>query len=587
VTQMKNNTHLDSSTQKSINKWLNEPYDQDSKNQINQWIASEAWETLTDAFYKDLEFGTGGMRGIMGIGSNRINKYTLAAATQGLSNFLLHTYPNETISVALTHDSRNNAEIFADIVADVFSANGIKVFYFDALRPTPELSFAIRELGCKSGVMLTASHNPKEYSGYKVYREDGCQIIAPQDKEIVNEVLNIQSLSQIKFQRNPELVERIGHEMDAQYMQAICALSLRPESIVKQKDLAIVFSPIHGTAVTIVPETLKRLGFENISVVKAQCTIDGNFPTVIYPNPEEKEALQMAIDQAIQENAELVMATDPDADRVGIAVRNPQGEFVLLNGNQTGVLLFYYMLSTRRELNLQTQTDYIVKTIVTTQLLDKMSASFGIQCYNVLTGFKYIGSLMTEKSGKENFIVGAEESYGYLTGSHARDKDAVAACAMIAEMAAYYKETGKSLYQVLMEIYQTFGYYKEDLISLTLQGKKGAETIQKMMQNYRTNPPKTLGAETITKILDYQTGLASYPSSQITEKIDTPTSNVLQFVTEKGSVISVRPSGTEPKIKFYVSVNQSISDQQSVEEVAVQLQEVIQKMRTELSSVQE
>lgn len=586
MTLMENNTHLDITTQNAINKWLNEPFDQESKNQIRQWIEAEAWEILTDAFYRDLEFGTGGMRGVMGVGSNRINIYTLAAATQGLSNFLLRTYPNEPISVALTHDSRNNAVTFADIVADVFSANGIKVYYFTNLRPTPELSFAIRELNCKSGVMLTASHNPKEYSGYKVYREDGCQIIAPQDKEIVSEVLRIQSLNQINFQRNPELIERIGHEMDEKYMQAVCALALRPTSIKKQKDLSIVFSPIHGTAVTIVPETLRRLGFENVSVVEAQCTIDGNFPTVIYPNPEEKEALQMAIDQALQENAELVMATDPDADRVGIAVRKPNDEFVLLNGNQTGVLLFYYMLSARKELNLQTAHDYIVKTIVTTQLLDKMAADFGIQCYNVLTGFKYIGSLMTEKMGKENFIVGAEESYGYLTGTHARDKDAVAACAMIAEMAAYYKDNGKTLYQVLMEIYQTFGYFKEDLISLTLKGKKGAETIQKMMENFRTHPPKSLGEETITQILDYQTGLAWSPINQVTEKIKTPSSNVLQFVTEKGSVISVRPSGTEPKIKFYVSVNQRIAPSQSIEEVEAQLDKVILQMKNELTNVE-
>ncbi|MFO7799688.1 MAG: phospho-sugar mutase, partial [Rhodohalobacter sp.] len=440
---------MDKNVREKINHWLEGNYDEETKAELQKMLDNGNTEELTDAFYKDLEFGTGGLRGIMGIGTNRVNKYTLGMATQGLSNYLKKVYSDEQIKVVIAHDNRNNAEKFASIVADVFSANGIHVYFFESLRPTPELSFAIRELGCHSGVMLTASHNPKEYSGYKAYWNDGGQVIKPHDKNIIAEVDKIESVDQISFERDETLVEKIGPEMDQNYIERVASESIYPEVIESQKDLSIVFSPIHGTAVDIVPRALKEVGFTNVNLVEEQCTPDGDFPTVVYPNPEEKEALTMALNKAKEINADLVMATDPDADRVGIAIKNPEGDFELLNGNQTGVLLFNYVLSAWEKKGLFRGNEYIVKTIVTTYLIDEIAKSKGVKCYNTLTGFKYIGALMTELEGEEKFIAGGEESYGYLVGDHVRDKDAVVACTMIAEMAAYYKDQDQSLYDAL------------------------------------------------------------------------------------------------------------------------------------------
>ncbi|WP_069130840.1 phospho-sugar mutase [Rhodohalobacter halophilus] len=574
--------NLDETVQKKINSWLEGDYDEETKSKLRKMIDEGQSDELTDAFYKDLEFGTGGLRGIMGVGSNRVNKYTLGKATQGLSNYLKKTYTDEQIKVVIAHDSRNNAEEFASIVADVFSANGIKVYYFESLRPTPELSFAIRELDCHSGVMLTASHNPKEYSGYKAYWSDGCQVIKPHDKNIIAEVNRIESVEQINFNRNDELVKVIGAEMDEMYIDRVVSESVYPEAVKAQHDLKIVFSPIHGTAVDIVPKALKRLGFTNVNLVEEQCTPDGNFPTVVYPNPEEKEALSMALQKAEDLDADLVMATDPDADRVGIAVKNEAGEFELLNGNQTGVLLFNYLLSAWEEKGILQGNEYVVKTIVTSYLMDKIARSKGVNCYNTLTGFKYIGSLMTELQGREKFIVGGEESYGYLIGDHVRDKDAVVSCTMIAEMTAYYKNEGLSLYDVLLDIYEKYGLYKEELISVKKEGKSGAEEIQKIMDGLRHQAPESFAGRNVVTVKDYMHLTETDVESGRVNSLDFPASNVLQFITEGDYIISARPSGTEPKIKFYISVNGQLSDESEYRQTSAELDEVIGKIKSEL-----
>ena len=573
---------LDKNVREKVNHWLEGNYDAETKAEIQKMLDDGNTEELTDAFYKDLEFGTGGLRGIMGIGTNRVNKYTLGMATQGLSNYLKKVYSDEQIKVVIAHDNRNNAERFASIVADVFSANGIHVYFFESLRPTPELSFAIRELGCHSGVMLTASHNPKEYSGYKAYWSDGCQVIKPHDINIIAEVDKIESVDQINFERDEALVEMIGPEMDQNYIDRVASESIYPEVIESQKDLNIVFSPIHGTAVDIVPRALKKVGFTNVNLVEEQCTVDGDFPTVIYPNPEEKEALTMALNKAKETNADLVMATDPDADRVGIAIKNPEGEFELLNGNQTGVLLFNYVLSAWEKKGLFRGNEYIVKTIVTTYLIDKIAKSKGITCYNTLTGFKYIGALMTELEGEEKFIAGGEESYGYLVGDHVRDKDAVVACTMIAEMAAYYKEQGQSLYEALLDVYETHGLYKEELISLKKAGKKGAEEIQEIMDGLRHKAPESFAGQKVVTVKDYMHLTEMDVKSGRVNSIDFPAANVLQFITEGGYMISARPSGTEPKIKFYISVNGELSDKSQFLKRAGELDEVIDRIKSEL-----
>ena len=574
---------LDKNIAERVNKWLVEDYDDETKTTIRKLLESGSKEEITDAFYRDLEFGTGGLRGIVGVGTNRVNKYTIGAATQGLSNYLKKQFPGQTIKVAIAHDNRNFAEFFTQVTADVFSANGIYVYFFDGLRPTPELSFAIRHFGCQSGVMLTASHNPKEYSGYKAYWDDGGQIIAPHDKNIIDEVLKINSISKINFKSKPENIEKIGREIDELFIEQVKSVSLNPDIIKKRHDLKIVFSPLHGTAVKLVPEALKSIGFTNVNLVEEQCTIDGNFPTVIYPNPEEKEALNMALEKAKQIDADLVMATDPDADRVGIAVKDDNNDFVLLNGNQTGTLLFHYLLDQWKQKNMLKGKEYIVKTIVTTYLIDRIADAKGVKCYNVLTGFKFIGALMTELEGKETFIAGAEESYGYLVGDHVRDKDAVVACNMIAEMTAWHLNNGKTPWQMLKQIYAEYGFFKEELISITKSGKKGAEEIKEMMSGFRENPPKSLGGKKVVKTMDYQTSREKDLETGTITTIDLPESNVLQFLTEGGNLISARPSGTEPKIKFYISVNTTLDTPENYYEKEKELKGLIQAIKNDLS----
>lgn len=573
---------LEKRIQERVDSWLKGNYDEETKSAIQKLIDDGDTKELTDAFYKDLEFGTGGLRGIMGPGTNRINKYTLGMATQGLSNYLKKVYTDEQIKVVIAHDNRNNAVKFANIVADVFSANGIHVYFFDGLRPTPELSFAIRELNCHSGVMLTASHNPKEYSGYKAYWNDGCQVLPPHDKNIINEVMNIENVEQVRFEGIKDRIEIIGREMDDMFIETVASKAVNKQAIKDQHNLNIVFSPIHGTAVHIVPQALKAVGFTNVNLVEEQCTIDGNFPTVVYPNPEEKEALSMALKQAKETDADLVMATDPDADRVGIAVKNEKGQFELLNGNQTAVLLFHYLLNAWQEAGKLRGNEYIVKTIVTTFLIDKIAASKNVTCYNVLTGFKYIGDIMSKLEGKEVFIAGGEESYGYLVGDHVRDKDAVVSCTMIAEMAAYYKGKGQSLFDALLDIYTEYGIYKEELISLTKKGREGSEEIKKIMETLRHTSPESIGGKKVTRVRDYLALTEKNIREGGMKSIDFPASNVLQFFTEGDYIISARPSGTEPKIKFYISVNGELHSRDSYREKEKELISIIEKIRKDL-----
>jgi phosphoglucomutase len=575
-------SQLDATTSKNIDLWLNGKYDETSKAEIRSLLDRGAFTELSDAFYRDLEFGTGGLRGIMGVGSNRINRYTIAMATQGLANYLKQVYGDEPTSVAIAHDCRNNATTFAQITADVFSANGIKVYMFSQLRPTPQLSFAMRELGCKSGVMLTASHNPKEYSGYKAYWSDGGQLIAPHDKNVVSEVGKIASLDDVKMLGNPDLIEMLGDEMDERYLNRLVMESISKGAIQRQSDMKIVFSPIHGTGYPLVPEVLKRFGFNNVILVEEQCVFDGNFPTVVYPNPEEHEALTMAIDKARETGADLVMATDPDADRVGIAIRDDKGEIVLLNGNQTGSLLMHYVLSAWKDAGKLDGGQYVVKTIVTSQLMDRIAESIGVTCYNVLTGFKFIGDLMTRLEGEKTFVVGGEESYGYLVGEYARDKDAIIAAAMIAEMAAFYRDKGQSVYDALINLYIEHGYYKEKLISITKSGKAGAEEIKAMMKSYREETPAALGGSTVSVLKDYASGIERNLIAGGESIIDLPKSDVLQFITEDGSVISARPSGTEPKIKFYCSVRGTLEHKDDFESVSQELDQRIDTIMKDL-----
>jgi phosphoglucomutase len=575
---------LEAATQNTINQWLNGNYDQQTKDEIQQLIDKEASTELTDAFYRSLEFGTGGLRGIMGAGSNRINKYTIGTATQGLSNYLLKKYPGEEIKVAIAHDSRNNSDYFAKIAADVFSANGIHVYFFKALRPTPELSYAIRELGCRSGVMLTASHNPKEYNGYKAYGADGGQFTSPDDTMVMDEVAKISSIDEVNFNRVESSVELIGEEIDQSYLDKITALSVSPEEISRQHALKIVYSPIHGTGITLVPDALSRFGFTNLTLVEEQSTPDGNFPTVVYPNPEEKEALTLALNKAKEIDADLVLATDPDADRVGIAVKNNDGEFVLLNGNQTGSLLINYLLTAWEEKGKLDGDQYIVKTIVTSNLIEEIAKAKNVTYYNTLTGFKYIGQLITSLQGKKTFIGGGEESYGYLIGELVRDKDAIISCAFIAEMTAFYKDKGSSLYDALLNMYVEYGLYKEELVSLTKKGKTGAEEIKAMMEKFRNNPPQTLGGSKVSLLKDYELGVETDLATGEKTKLDFPKSDVLQFITEDGSIISARPSGTEPKIKFYCSVNAPLADKSQFAEADAALGNKIKSLMEDLQA---
>ncbi|TVQ13116.1 MAG: phospho-sugar mutase [Balneolaceae bacterium] len=573
---------VDAAVAARINTWLEGGFDAGTKAAIRKMLDEKQYEELTDAFYRDLEFGTGGLRGIMGHGTNRVNKYTIGMATQGLSNYLKKVYPNEQISVVIAHDNRNNGVELARVTAGVFSANGIRVYFFDALRPTPELSYAIRELNCHSGVMLTASHNPREYNGYKAYWRDGGQVIAPHDKNIIAEVGRVDSISKVKFDAVDDNISMIGAEIDARYIERIKQELVRPEVIRRNPDLNIVFSPIHGAGVKLIPDALKSAGFTNVNLVEEQCVTDGDFPTVVYPNPEEEEAMTLSLRKAGATGADLVMATDPDCDRVGVAVKGPDGRYMLLNGNQTGSLLIHYLLQAWQEQGRLTGSEYVVKTIVTTGMIDKIAASMDVTCYNVLTGFKYIGALMTQLEGKERFIGGGEESYGYLIGEHVRDKDAVVSCLLIAEMAAYYKSQGKSLYDALISLYLEYGLYREKLVSLTKKGKAGAEEIRAMMDNFRNRPPAELGGEKIELVRDYLSGIEKNRTRGTETKLGFPASNVLQFITGSGSVISARPSGTEPKIKFYISVNSHITGADALAQANDELDRLIGKITDDL-----
>jgi len=574
---------MDLEVRKKAEDWLQSNIDQESKDQIQAMLDADDQSELIDSFYKDLEFGTGGLRGIMGIGSNRMNKYTLGKATQGLSNYLIKAFPGQDVSVAIAHDSRNNSAFFAETTASIFSANGIKVYFFTDLRPTPELSFAIRYLGCQSGVVLTASHNPKEYNGYKAYWDDGAQVTPPHDVNVIDEVNKIASIDDVKFTKNAALIVEIGEEIDEKYLEQVKGLSLSQSIIKKQKDLKIVYSPIHGTGITLVPEILKRFGFENVHIVEEQSTPDGNFPTVVYPNPEEAEAMSLALQQAKAIDADLIMATDPDADRVGIGAKNSHGVFQLINGNQAASLLIYYMLKIWSEKDKLDGGQFVIKTIVTTDLIMDIAKKFGVDSYETLTGFKYIAAVIKELEGKKKFIVGGEESYGYLIGDFVRDKDAIASCAMLAEMAAWAKENGMSIFDLLAEVYKEFGFYQESLLSITRKGKSGAEEIEEMMKNMRANPPKTIHGSPVVKVFDYQSSEVTDLGTGSTVKLDFPTSNVLQYTTEDGTKISARPSGTEPKIKFYFSVKAPLETKNDFDKVQESLNKKIENIIKELS----
>ena len=573
---------LSSDIQAKVNQWLSDEFDATTRASIQKLIDDQNETELVDSFYKNLEFGTGGLRGIMGAGTNRINVYTISMATQGLCNYLKKTYPDSPISVAVAHDSRNNSPLFAKTTADVFTANGINVYFFSELRPTPELSFAIRHFGCQSGVVITASHNPKEYNGYKAYWNDGAQMLAPHDKNTIDEVDKILSITQVKREGNPALLVPVLEDVDKIYLDRIVGSSISKEAIQRQKDLKIVYSSLHGTGITLVPKVLSQLGFTNVNVVTAQATPDGNFPTVVYPNPEETEAMTLGLKLAEDLDADLVMATDPDADRVGLGLKNPDGKWQLLNGNQISTLLIYYMLNAWRNAGKITGHEMIIKTIVTTDIQDKMAEAYGVKCFNTLTGFKHIAKIIREQEGKLKFIVGGEESYGYMVGDFVRDKDAVAACAMIAEMVAFAKDKGLTLFDLLIEIFKQFGFYKEDLISITKKGKTGAEEIQAMMAGYRSNPPTSIAGSEVLKIYDYKESTVLDLKTGEKSPILLDKSNVLQFLTADGSKISARPSGTEPKIKFYFSVNESLGQASDYSKIEKKLDEKIEAIVKDL-----
>lgn len=556
---MESNTLLELVTGKA-NGWLTKNYDEETRAEVKRMLENEDPAELIESFYKDLEFGTGGLRGIMGIGSNRMNIYTVGAATQGLSNYLKKEFADlEQIKVVIGHDCRNNSRKFAEISADIFSANGIKVYLFEDLRPTPEISYAIRKLGCQSGIILTASHNPKEYNGYKAYWNDGAQMIAPHDKNTIAEVNKIRNASDIKFKGNKELIEIVGQKIDEEYIRDLTTISLSPESIARHKDMKIVYTPIHGTGVHIIPETLKAFGFTNIIHVPEQDIVSGDFPTVVSPNPEEPAALALAVKKAEETGAELVLASDPDADRVGAAIRNNEGEFVLVNGNQTALLFVYYLITRWKELGKLTGKEYIVKTIVTTELIKTIGERNHVEVYDCYTGFKWIAAIIRENEGKKKFIGGGEESYGFLCEDFVRDKDAVSACAILAEIGAWAKDQNKTLYQLLQDIYVEYGFSKEKGISVVKKGKSGAEEIEAMMKGFREHPVTEIAGSKVAYIYDYANLKGYSLLDKETMTLDMPTtSNVLQYFTEDNTKVSIRPSGTEPKIKFYVEVHSTV-----------------------------
>lgn len=563
-----------------VNEWLSAAIDPAFKKEIEQ-LQKENPNELTECFYQDLAFGTGGLRGLMGVGTNRMNKYTVGMATQGFANYLKAQFDG-SIKVAIAHDSRNNSDVFTRVAAEVFSANGIEVYVFDSLRPTPLLSYTIRHLNCQGGVVVTASHNPKEYNGYKVYWNDGAQVVAPHDKNIMDAVNSIASLEDIKMNGNETLIHKLGSEIDEAYLKELKGLSLNPEIIQKQKDLKIIFTPIHGSGVTLVPPGLKALGFENVEVLEAQKEPDGNFPTVVYPNPEEAEALSMAIDRAKAMKADLILATDPDADRVGIAVKDKEGKYVLMNGNETATIFVYYLLSQWKANNKLKGKEYIVKTIVTTNLLAEIADHFSVPCYNVLTGFKYIAEVMGEQEGKATFIGGGEESYGLLAGEFVRDKDAVIASCLIAEVAAWAANEGKTLYTLLEEIHREQNFYRESLLSITKKGMNGAAEIKAMMENFRSNPPQKLAGKAVRYAYDYQLSEKTRLEDSEKTQILLPKSNVIQFELEDGSLITARPSGTEPKIKFYFSVRDRLDANTDYGQAKKQADEKIKAIQSDL-----
>ncbi len=565
-------------------KWLEGNYDEATKAQVKYLIDNDKKE-LTECFYKDLEFGTGGLRGIMGVGSNRMNEYTVGMATQGLSNYLKECFAGQEVKVAVAHDSRNNSRFFAERVADIFASNGFKVYLFDELRPTPELSFAIRELGCQSGVVVTASHNPKEYNGYKAYWADGAQVTPPHDKNIIAEVEKITSIDQIELGKNPENITILGKEFDDIYLARIKGLSMAPEAVAKNHDMKIVYSPMHGAGVKLVPASLRNFGFTNIIMVEEQSVVDGNFPTVASPNPEERATMSMAIELARKEGAELVIATDPDADRIAIAVLDDKGEYVLLNGNQTMVLLLSYMLTRWGELGKLDGKQFVIKTIVTSEMVKAVADAYGVKCYDCLTGFKYIAKIIRENEGKTTYIGGGEESFGFLAGDFVRDKDAVSACALAAEAMAWAKEKGLTLHEWLKELYVKYGFYREGLVSVVRKGKEGAEEIQKMMIDMRTNPPKTILGSPVVKINDFLSLEQTDVVAGTKTAIEQDKSNVLQFFTEDGTKVSVRPSGTEPKIKFYFGVCAPLCCTERFDEVQAELDAKIEAIKKELNLI--
>ena len=568
---------MNSAIEEKINSWLQGPYDEATKVIIREMQVTQPDE-LADSFYRNLEFGTGGLRGIMGVGSNRINKYTIGMATQGFSNYLKKTYGDAPVSVAIAHDSRNNSRFFAETTAHVFAANGIQVYLFESLRPTPELSFAIRQLHCKAGVVCTASHNPKEYNGYKAYWNDGGQLVPPHDVNVIKEVEAIQTISEVKFSGGEHLIELIGKEMDEAYLQMVKSLSVYPEVIQQQSDLKIVYTPIHGTGIQLVPDVLKLYGFKQVAIVEEQATPDGNFPTVHYPNPEESETMQMGLQKAKELDADILLGTDPDADRVGIGVKDNHGNWILMNGNQTAVLAFSYLMEARKAKGIATPDDMVITTIVTTEMINRVAEQNGVTCLNVLTGFKWIAEKIKELEGKKNYVIGGEESFGLMIGSLIRDKDAVSAVALLCEMAAYEKSKGKTLFEKLIELYIQYGFFYESLISITKKGMNGQKEIAEMMETYRQQPPSLLAGSPVVSLLDYQLQQATNLVTGEKTPIQLPKSNVLQFITADGSKISARPSGTEPKIKFYFSVQAPLSKKEDFERVQVQLKDKISQI---------
>ncbi len=564
--------------------WTGNNFDQETRKQVEHLIQNDPTE-LTESFYRDLEFGTGGLRGIMGVGTNRMNKYTVGMATQGLANYVKKMFPGETPKAAIAYDCRNNSEFFARTTAEIFSANGFQVYLFESLRPTPLLSFTIRHYGCHTGVIITASHNPKEYNGYKVYWNDGGQLVAPHDTNVIEEVQNITDVSAINFDKKPELITIIGEETDKAYIEKLSTLSLAPETIQKHKDLKIVFTPIHGASVKVVPDLLKAFGFEKVYNVPEQDIPRGDFPTVISPNPEEPEALTMAIAKAKEVDADLVMATDPDGDRVGIAVRDHNHEFVLLNGNQAASLIIFYLLTQWKAKGKLQGKEYIVKTIVTTELLREIADDFNTECFDVLTGFKFIADIIRRLEGDKTFIGGGEESYGYLIGDMVRDKDATISCAIIAETMAWARENGKTLYELLIDIYVKYGFYKEKLISITKKGKAGMEEINRMMDKFRNHPPAAIDGSKIVVIKDYELSMEKDLETATETLIELPKSNVIQFFLEDGSVITMRPSGTEPKIKFYFGVKEKLNQKEDYEAVAQTLDNKLNRLAESIQQV--